>query len=192
MSHITINSDNISRFNKRLQKALQKHFNQEVQLHTASTLFANALGVDGEFQLKKSLDTPTITKKNISDPYTVKAQSLITELTEYFKNNQSTLSSVTISYIYKHLAINIVSRSKKYPEEEEGFGLYFDDNPITSLEKELSHLQYSKEDKKFLEYICRTYFNEDIAENIFLGSRLAKIYDLNSDNNNIVNIYSKN
>lgn len=191
MSNITITTENLNRFNKRLQKALQKHFNQDVPLHIASTLFANALGVDGEFQLKKNLDIPTQVSKNISDPYTNKAQSLVDELTEYFKKHSSKLSSISITYIYKDLAINIVSASKEFTDEEEGFGIYFGDNPNKYLEKELSIIEHSSEDKQFLEHICKTYFTEDIAENIFLGSRIAKIYNLDIDNNNSINIYNK-
>lgn len=191
MSDITITSDNVSRFNKRLQKALQKHFNQEVKLHTASTLFANALGVDGEFQLKNNLDIPIVVNNNLSEPYVVKAKSLLSDFSEYFKNKQSKLSSVNISYIYNNLAINIVSASKQFPDEEEGFGLYFEDNPNTYLEQELSNLECSTEDKQFLEYICQTYFTKDSAENIFLGSRLANMYNLNSEDNNSINIYTK-
>lgn len=191
MSDIIITSENLSRFNKRLQKSLKKQFNQEVPLHVASTLFANALGVDGEFQLKKNLEAPVVANKNISEPYNIKAKNLITELTDYFKNNPTQLSSVNLAYIYKDLAINIVSQSTKY-DEEEGFGLYFGDNPSTYLEKELVNLQHSKEDKKFLEYICNTYFTADLAENLFLGSRLSKMYNLDYENNTTLGIYSKN
>lgn len=58
MSEITLNSDNVTRFNKRLQKALSEYLGQDVKLHEAAKLFAKAIGKDSEYELKKTLDTP--------------------------------------------------------------------------------------------------------------------------------------
>lgn len=55
MSQIIINKDNISRFNKRLQKSLNKHLNKDIKLSQASQIFSEALGVSSEHELKKIL-----------------------------------------------------------------------------------------------------------------------------------------
>ena len=59
MTNIIVNADNLSRFNKRLQKAIKKDLQIDVNLAQSSNLFAQSLGVSNEFELKKVLDKPT-------------------------------------------------------------------------------------------------------------------------------------
>src|SRR5574344_238339 len=59
MTNIIVNADNLSRFNKRLQKAIKKDLQIDVNLAQSSNLFAQSLGVSNEFELKKVLDKHT-------------------------------------------------------------------------------------------------------------------------------------
>lgn len=207
MSDITITKDNLSRFTKRLQKALKKQFNQEVPLHVASTLFANALGSQGEYELKQQLDIPipknqnnhidknTDNKDNVQDIYTIKAQQLLDDFSTYFASGKSLLSSLVILYIDRNASIQLTSYSKKFPQEEEGFGLYFEDNPIQYLHKNLDKILHSHDDLLFLESICTKYFNHDFLQNIYLGSRLIRLLGIDSNQRggqvSTVSIYQK-
>lgn len=184
MSDIIINLENLSRFNKRLQKALKKQFNQEVPLHIASNLFANSLGVNDEYQLKQKLETNINTQDNSinqldnKDIYTVKAENLLKDIKNYFAENKSLLSSFVVYYIDRNVSLHIESKSKKFPTINEGFGLYFEDNPLEYLHDNLKKLTYSKEDLVFLENLCKNYFTDDYDQNIYVGSRLIKLIGL--------------
>ena len=67
MSEIILNNDNVSRFNKRLQKALEKHFGSEVKLHEAAKIFAQAIGKNSEYELKKVLEYSQDEPSNFED-----------------------------------------------------------------------------------------------------------------------------
>lgn len=192
MSDITITLDNLSRFNKRLQKALKKQFNQEIKLNIASNLFANALGVDDEYQLKQKLGITTsqtlnhinniktsITHDTQQDIYLDKAQSLLTDINSYFAQGKSLLSSFVVYYIDRNVSLHVSAKSKKLVTSDEGFGLYFEDNPIEYFHENLEKLQHSKEDLLFLETICKKYFTEDYDQNIYLGSRFIRLLGIN-------------
>jgi hypothetical protein len=56
MSDIIINKDNLSRFNKRLQKTLEDFLGYKVNLNTASKIFAKVLGTNSEYELNKKIN----------------------------------------------------------------------------------------------------------------------------------------
>lgn len=76
MNNIEINSDNLSRFNKRLQKALKNKFDLDIKLADASNLFAQALGKDTEYELKKVLSNEYQDAKNNINPIDNDSSSL--------------------------------------------------------------------------------------------------------------------
>lgn len=178
MSDIIITQDNLNRFNKRLQKALKKQFNQEIPLHVSSNLFAQALGVKDEYQLKKKLEVSadksnTIIDNNL-DVYTLKAQNLLNDIKDYFSHEKSLLHSFVVYYIDGNVSLHINAKSKKFPNTEQSFGLYFEDSPIDYLDT-LNNFIHSQDDFIFLENICRKYFTDDYDQNIYLGSRLIRL-----------------
>lgn len=201
MSDITITIDNLSRFNKRLQKALKSHFNQDVPLHIASNLFANALGVDDEYQLKKKLeinhnqitnnqtDNTNVVKNNTNttseisinyeDIYVEKAQSLLNDIHSYFAQGKSLFNSFEVYYIDGNVSLHINAQSKKLVNSAEGFGLYFEDNPIQYFKENLNKLKHSKDDLVFLENLCKKYFTDDYDQNIYVGSRFIRLLGIN-------------
>lgn len=179
MSDIIITQDNLNRFNKRLQKALKKQFNQEIPLHVSSNLFAQALGVNDEYQLKKKLEVSadksnTIIDNN-PDVYTLKAQNLLNDIKIYFAQDKSLLHSFVVYFIDGNVSLHINGKSKKFVNSEEGFGLYFEDNPIKYFQENLEKLTHSPEDLLFLKTLCKKYFTDDYDQNIYLGSRLIRL-----------------
>lgn len=55
MSEIILNNSNLSRFNKRLQKALEEYIKQPIKLTDAAKIMAKAIGKDTPEELKKAL-----------------------------------------------------------------------------------------------------------------------------------------
>lgn len=211
MTDITINKTNLSRFSKRLQKALKEQFKQDVPLHIASLLFCNALGVNSEHELKTLLEKEkTIYEGTMTDEEFLKriekydasilsskelrekrVKELIQELEQYFKNNPTLFNHVSITdgYDFDDLAgIYIGSVSPKY-KDIAGFTLYFERNPKGYLDKELKRLEHSGDDAKFLNHICDKYFSQDSDENKFFGSNLRKYLKLY--HNRTYTIYKK-
>ncbi len=69
MSDITITTANLSKFSRRLQKALSKEFNQDVKLSTANKLFAKSVGKRNLYELQKAISkTPFDKLTDIPEP----------------------------------------------------------------------------------------------------------------------------
>ena len=196
MSDIIINRNNLSRFNRRLQKALSSQLNQQVPLHTAAALFAKALGLPSEHALQAALDKihtdrahvdpePTARARSLlessQDLYGDKAKGLLKELEEYFKNSNTQLLRVDILDCSvassPERAIVFTSKSIKY-DEWQCFGLYFEGNPLQYLHQEAQKIEHSREDLAFMENLCYTYFSDCVEENMLLGAKIAQLLQL--------------
>lgn len=200
MSDITITQANLSRFNKRLQKSLSSHFKQDIPLHTAADMLAQAVGVKNDFELKQKLNSINNAEKNQSDgvdlslkihwsqAYKGAAKQLLEELTQYFKTHETQLKSLHISSFEGCPFISILGKSKKY--DDEGFGIYFNDkNPLNTLDKEIKIIHFLPSDYEFLKNICEKYFTDDRDENAFLGFQVKK--QLGIKDNESYKIYQK-
>ena len=55
-NEIIINDKNISRYNKRLQKAISETLGQKIKLSEASELLAQVLGMSSAYELKVLLE----------------------------------------------------------------------------------------------------------------------------------------
>jgi Fe-S cluster biosynthesis and repair protein YggX len=108
MSIITISEENLSRFNKRLQKALEEFLGTDVKLTDASKLFAKTLGKDSEHELKKALALSPEQNQVTSDALSIteKLQSLevkdvkLKRLEVMTTHLQSLLNQTTAKYIF--------------------------------------------------------------------------------------------
>lgn len=69
MSDITITTANLSKFSRRLQKALAEEFNQDVKLSTANKLFAKSVGKRNLYELQEAISkTPFDKLTDLPEP----------------------------------------------------------------------------------------------------------------------------
>lgn len=120
MTNIIVNADNLSRFNKRLQKAIKKDLQIDVNLAQSSNLFAQSLGVSNEFELKKLLD------KHTTESFT----DVLDKFSKYEKE------------VVNHFNFHIQELLNKSPAEFFFYNFYSD---IEGFYPSMSGLGFSKE-----------------------------------------------
>lgn len=172
MSDIIITEKNLSRFNKRLQKALSNHLKQDIPLHLASLLFAQALGVDTVHHLQEKLLEP-VKKEN-------ECQQLQDFIEHYFLiHPESQLLSFYFFLDNNYLALSIDAKSKKL-NSEEGFSIFFGSEP-SYLDTELNRLSLSEKDISFIHELVSLLHFDDLPLNIYLAEKLKLHFKLESN-----------
>lgn len=181
MSSISITENNISRFNKRLQKSLEKHFSKEIPLHLASLILAETFGLDTVHHLQQKL----------SEPEQDECEKIKKMIELYLQSNTNI---VALSFIYEkdNISFNVAVKSDKYGQES--FGIFFGKNP-SYIEKYLKNLQLNSNDISFINALIRELHFDDIPKNIYLAEKLKEHLKINNHgvyefklNNNLIEI----
>lgn len=94
MSNITVTSNNISRFTKRLQKAILEETGQKIPLNQASLIFSKMFGTNSIYELQQKLEKDVSTKDSISTEQAYYAEALefqnkISNLLQYISHNKN-------------------------------------------------------------------------------------------------------
>ena len=200
MSNIVITEKNLSRFHKRLKKAIEQELGSTISLTTASQIFAQTFGAQNEHEFKTLLQKeepiknvsssqeenklkPLSTSKNSANEF-LEADEIIQYIQNYFKNNNSTkINSFDLIKDENYLFLSISAPSQKYSYTLESFGLYFGDNNVEqSFEKERKNLVLNKEDELFIQDIIEKLQFKDIPKNIYFSEKLKKYISDNYSN----------
>lgn len=167
MSNISITENNISRFNKRLQKSLEKHFTQEIPLHLASLILAETFGLDTIHHLQKKLS-----ERQVDECEKIK------QMIELYLQGNTNIVSLSFIYEGNNISFNIGVKSNKYGQE--AFGIFFGKQPI-HVEKYFKQLQLTENDINFITNLIKELHFEDIPRNMYLAEKLKAYFKINND-----------
>lgn len=175
MSDIIITEENLSRFTKRLKKALSTHFNQEVPLNLASLILAQTLGVDTIHHLQEILKSPAINEQENE------VESIKNFIENYFGNNNKTkFLAFNILLTTNDLSFNLTVLNKESTDQE-SFAIFFGYDDLSYVSKKLNNLKLSIEDIDFINSLIFKLHFADEPKNIYLGERLKQQLNLIKD-----------
>lgn len=168
MSEIKITQENVSKANRRLQKALEGRLGKKVPLSECAELFARALGAENVHQLSTWLAAaPTAQKVQTILP--VDETDLPVEVQRFLgwarpeAWQKTSFTHAFVEFTEYGLVLFVEAPSKKYAPGTEGFGLYWEDgqHPGEYLNKEMKHLDLGAEDVHLLRALTELFFPKD-------------------------------
>lgn len=174
---VQITQDNLSKFNKRLHKALKEVMGDKVSLSQAAELFARAAGFQTLHDLQNHLGgTPdNISVKSVSqvndNAHAAWIQLINADIRKYVDTNP------TSNIRHWTWAKNDQSYSLNIEGDDASFGLFLGDNVLSYVHKELEHLNATEDDQNFIfNLACR--FPKDPIEAKKLGLSVAQVCKL--------------
>lgn len=195
---IQITQDNLSKFNKRLHKALKDVMGDKVSLSQAAELFARAAGFQTLHDLQNHLGgTPdntsvtSVSKRQWRWPRAAPATSApaMPPKCMAMARRKAWIQLINADirkYVDTHPTSNIrhwtwAKHDQSYSLNIEGddasFGLFFGENVLSYVHKELEHLNATEDDQNFIfNLACR--FPKDPIEAKKLGLSVAQVCKL--------------
>jgi hypothetical protein len=183
---IAITQENLPKFSKRLQRALQAKLGVDIGLSDCTTLLAQSLGATNTHQLMQWMSAPASKEASATsqDPAMPQAQLFL----DWFNSNippNTAFERIELAHANGDIGLHLQSQSKKYRPDQESFGIYWDDSrhPSSYVANELSRLVCTPADEKFIQDLVAQFFPVDDSERKILGIRLAKrvgIHDVQS------------
>ena len=173
---VQITSDNLSKFNKRLHKALKEVMGDTVSLSQSAELIARAAGFKSLHDLQNHLGVaPTHSTIPVSqadsNPHVVWIQLINADIRKYVDTHPtSNIRHWTWAKHDQSYSLNIEG-------DDVSFGLFLGDNVLSYVHKELEHLNATEDDQKFIvKLACR--FPSDPIEAKKLGLSVAQVCKL--------------
>lgn len=169
---VQITSDNLSKFNKRLHKALKEVMGDKVSLSQSAELIARAAGFKSLHDLQNHLGVaPTPSKTPItqpdSNPHVAWIQQIIADIRKYVDTHpRSRIRHWTWEEQNGSYSLNIEG-------DYESFGLFFGDNVMSDVHKEVEHIDVTEDDYNFIVNLA-SRFPEDPIEAKKLGLSVSQ------------------
>lgn len=163
---INITDDNVSKFNKRLQKALQEVLGQNVPLSQCAEIMAKASGFKTLHNLQQHLKpTEHINATNVIAPELQFAHewfsSMEQRMTKYIRDNPSSgIQHMSWANYDGHCCLNILTH-------DGGFGLYFNENILHTLEKNMNEFdEFIVKDRQFIIQLAQNFPSDPLKSNL--------------------------
>lgn len=169
MSEITINKNNLNRFEKRLKKGLEEELGISIPLHVASKIFAKALGVSNRFELQANIDKP------FKNEFEKQAEEFYEIIVNFINSNpKSQFTHLSIEKIDDVPVLYLSAKGKNKKDNEYGFSIFFNTEKHEYINTNLSKMNIDENHEKFIlnlkdKFICKTK-----EENEYLGKCIFK------------------
>lgn len=178
---VQITSDNLSKFNKRLHKALKEVIGETVSLSQSAELMARAVG----FKTLHDLQTHLLSEEVLPSP-----NLSSTTVTPVLENPNiawiEKINADIVHYASTHPASTIHkwswaksngSYSLQIEGDDTAFGLFFGSDVMSYVDKETAHLSATSQDQHFIRELA-TRFPTDSIEGQKLGLDVAQVCKL--------------